>query len=87
LENTIKLKPDYAVSYYALGIFYHQLAIDAKGKVVNEVYNQKAIDTLKEQIKRLGQTNKRQMLSKPGVQINNDVTDSYRSQSCPLHQS
>jgi len=54
LENTIKLKPDYAVSYYALGIFYHQLAIDAKGKVVNEVYNQKAIDTLKEQIKRFG---------------------------------
>jgi putative inorganic carbon (hco3(-)) transporter len=49
LENTIKLKPDYkgGQAYYALAIFYHQLAVDSKGKVVNQKLNQKAIDQLK----------------------------------------
>lgn len=46
LENTIKLKPDFANAYYALGIFYHQLAINNKGQVVNQDYQQKAIDTM-----------------------------------------
>ena len=54
LENTIKLKPDYTSAYYALGIFYHQLAINQKGKVVNETYNQKAIAILNEEIRRFG---------------------------------
>jgi tetratricopeptide (TPR) repeat protein len=54
LENTIKLKVDYASPYYALGIFYHQLAIDQTGKVVNESYNQKAIAILNEMLKRFG---------------------------------
>jgi putative inorganic carbon (HCO3(-)) transporter len=47
LENTIKLKKDYASPYYALGIFYHQLGIDASGKVINAAYAQKAIDEMK----------------------------------------
>ena len=46
LKNTIKLKQDYSNAYYALGIFYHQLAINNKGVVVNEDYQQKAIDTM-----------------------------------------
>lgn len=46
LQNTIKLKPDYSGAYYALAIFYHQLAIDSKGKVINQDYNQKAIDEM-----------------------------------------
>jgi O-antigen ligase len=54
LENTIRLKVDYSNAYYALGIFYHQLAIDQKGKVVNETYNQKAIAILNEMVKRFG---------------------------------
>jgi O-antigen ligase len=54
LQNTIKLKPDYSQGYYALGIFYHQLAVDTKGKVVNETYNQKAIDEMNLMIKYFG---------------------------------
>lgn len=46
LKNTIKLKQDFSNAYYALGIFYHQLAIDNKGQVVNQEYQQKAIDTM-----------------------------------------
>lgn len=47
LKNTIRLKPDYSNAYYALAIFYHQLAIDRKGNVINKTYNQKAINELK----------------------------------------
>jgi len=54
LENTIKLKPDYSQAYYALAIFYHQLAIDKDGKIINETYNQKAINELKLMIKLFG---------------------------------
>jgi putative inorganic carbon (HCO3(-)) transporter len=46
LQNTIKLKQDFSNAYYALGIFYHQLAIDNKGVVVNKDYQQKAVDTM-----------------------------------------
>jgi O-antigen ligase len=54
LQNTIKLKKDYDPAYYALGIFYHQLAIDSKGNVINEAYNQKAINEMKLRIKYFG---------------------------------
>lgn len=54
LQNTIKLKADYSAPYYALGIFYHQLAVDQKGKVVNEAYNQKALAILNEMLRRFG---------------------------------
>src|ERR1035437_7092623 len=54
LQNTIKLKRDYNQAYYALGIFYHQLAIDQKGNVIDEAYNQKAIDEMKLLIKYFG---------------------------------
>ena len=54
LQNTIKLKPDYSQAYYALAIFYHQLAIDKNGKVVNETYNQQAIDELNLMLKYFG---------------------------------
>ena len=46
LQNTIVLKSDYSPAYYALGIFYHQLAVDKNGKVVDQTYNQKAIDEM-----------------------------------------
>ena len=56
LENNIKLKPDYknGGAYYALAIFYHQLALDQSGKIVNPQYNKKAIDELKLMIKYFG---------------------------------
>lgn len=56
LEETIKLKPDYknGQAYYALGIFYHQLAVNDKGVIVNEEYNNKAIQAMKDMIKNFG---------------------------------
>jgi hypothetical protein len=54
LQNTIVLKRDYSQAYYALAIFYHQLAIDKTGKVVNESYNQKAIAEMQLLIKDFG---------------------------------
>ena len=46
LENTVKLKPNYTNAYYALGVFYHQLAVDDKEKVVSRDFAQKAIDQM-----------------------------------------
>jgi len=54
LEQTIKLKPDYPNAYYALGIFYHQLALDENGKVVNKEYVKKAIGNMEYLIKIFG---------------------------------
>jgi putative inorganic carbon (hco3(-)) transporter len=54
LQNTIKLKADYAQAYYALGIFYHQLAVDKNGKVIDQAYNQKAIDEMNLMLKYFG---------------------------------
>ncbi len=51
LENTVRLKPNYDMAYYALGIFYHQLAINNKGQVVNQQYQQKAIDAMNAMLK------------------------------------
>lgn len=51
LENTVKLKPDLSNAYYALGIFYHQLAINDKGQVVNQDYEKKAIATMEYMLK------------------------------------
>ncbi len=56
LTNTIKLKPDYTEAYVALGLFYHQEAIDKNGKVVNPALQQKAIDTYSYIIKTLNPT-------------------------------
>ncbi len=47
LEETIKLKPNYKDAYVALGLFYHQLAIDANEKIVDPQMQQKAVDTYK----------------------------------------
>lgn len=46
LERTVSMRPDYQDARYALGIFYRELAVDAKGNVVNQDYNQKAIDQM-----------------------------------------
>lgn len=45
LEDTVKLKPDYRDAYVALGLFYHQSAVDENNKVTNPERLQKAIST------------------------------------------
>ena len=45
LTNTIQLKPNYTDAYIALGLFYHQEAVDQRGKVIKPDLQQKAIDT------------------------------------------
>lgn len=45
LEETVKLKPDYRDAYVALGLFYHQSAVDENNKVTNPEQLQKAIQT------------------------------------------
>ncbi len=54
LENTVKLKPNYTNAYYALGIFYHQLAVNDNEKVINRDFAVKAIDYMKLLIKNFG---------------------------------
>lgn len=45
LNETVKLKPDYIDAYVALGLFYHEAAVDKKGRVINPGLQQKAVDT------------------------------------------
>lgn len=45
LQQTITMKPDYRDAYFALGLFYRQLALNANNQVVNPEMNQKAIET------------------------------------------
>ena len=43
LEETVKLKPNYRDAYFALGLFYHDLAVDKKsGKVADPALEAKA---------------------------------------------
>ena len=44
LQQAIKLKPDYRDPYFALGLFYHQLAVDKNNYVTNPAMQQKAIE-------------------------------------------
>jgi len=53
LSETIKLKPDYAAAYLALGLFYHELAIDKDGVVVKPDMQKKAIETYEYLLKNL----------------------------------
>jgi len=45
LNNTIQLKDNYEDAYVALGLFYHEAAVDKNGTVVNTAMQQKAVDT------------------------------------------
>jgi hypothetical protein len=57
LNNTIKLKQNYTDAYIALGLFYHEAAIDKNGTVINQASQQKAIDTYNFILKNLDPTN------------------------------
>ncbi|MEK7571899.1 MAG: O-antigen ligase family protein [Patescibacteria group bacterium] len=45
LQKTVTVKPDYRDAYYALGLFYRELAVDDSENVTNPELNQKAIET------------------------------------------
>ncbi|HUQ85756.1 MAG TPA: O-antigen ligase family protein [Candidatus Limnocylindrales bacterium] len=45
LENTVKLKADYRDAYYALGLFYRELATDDNDFVTDPAMQQKAVST------------------------------------------
>lgn len=46
LQNTIRLKPDYRDAYYAIGLFYHEKAVNKNGKIVNPEYQEKAVSQM-----------------------------------------
>ncbi len=45
LKRTTTLKPNYRDAYFALGLFYHQLAVDKNNKVINPQMQAKAVET------------------------------------------
>lgn len=51
LTQTIKMKPNYRDAYFARGLFYYQLATDAKGKVINANYYAKAVSDMRHILK------------------------------------
>ena len=54
LEQTVAMKPDYQEAYFALGLFYRQIAINESNYVINPESNQKAIETYETMIKLFG---------------------------------
>ena len=50
-EKTIKLRPVYVDAYYALGLYYHDISTDDKGKVTKPEFHQKAVEEMKYIIK------------------------------------
>ena len=43
LKKTVIYKPDYRDAHYALGLFYHEAAIDKDGKVIDQALQEKAV--------------------------------------------
>lgn len=58
LQKTIELKPDYRDAYFALGLFYHELALDKNGKVVKPDMQKKAVDALQHILSHLSKDDK-----------------------------
>lgn len=46
LQKTIELKKNYKDAYYALGLFYRQMAVDKQGRITNPELAQKASETM-----------------------------------------
>lgn len=46
LQKTVAFKPDYRDAYFAMALFYRDLAIDKKGTVINQEMEQKAVETM-----------------------------------------
>lgn len=58
LNQAIKLKPDYRDAYYALALFYHQMATGNSKFIKDPVYAQKAVQTLNYILTRLNRDDK-----------------------------
>ncbi len=56
MENTIKLKPDYRDAHFALGLFYHEQAIDKNNNVINPNAQEKAIAQMEYILKNISPT-------------------------------
>ncbi len=54
INQAIVLKPDYRDPYFALGLFYRQLAVNENNQVVNPEMNQKAIEVYQFILKNFG---------------------------------
>jgi putative inorganic carbon (hco3(-)) transporter len=54
ISQAIALKPDYRDPYFALGLFYRQLAVNENNQVVNPEMNQKAIEVYQFILKNFG---------------------------------
>lgn len=57
LTNTVQLRSNYEDAYVALGLFYHEAALDKNGNVVNQAFQQKAITTYQYVLKNLDPNN------------------------------
>lgn len=58
LKRTIQLKPNYRDPYFALGLFYHDLAINKQGKVIKPELEQQAVDYMHYILKNIGPDDK-----------------------------
>ena len=58
LEHTLTLKPDYKDAYFALGLFYHQLAVDKDGKIIDPALQGKAEEKMEYILKNLSSKDK-----------------------------
>ncbi|OGH23157.1 MAG: hypothetical protein A3F31_04160 [Candidatus Levybacteria bacterium RIFCSPHIGHO2_12_FULL_38_12] len=47
LKRATELRPNYLDSYYALGLFYHQLSLDKNGKIENQQYFDKGVKQMR----------------------------------------
>jgi putative inorganic carbon (hco3(-)) transporter len=59
LQKVVKLKPDYQDAYFALGIFYEQLASNNMGQIVNRDYHNKAVEEMNFILKHLAPNDER----------------------------
>lgn len=58
LKKTVELKPDYRDAFFALGLFYHEKAVDKEGKIIDPASQQQAIDTYEHILEKISPNDK-----------------------------
>ncbi len=51
LQQAVQLKPDYIDAYYALALFYHDLAVNSQGRITNQGAQTQAVQYLNQILK------------------------------------